>query len=110
MALALPCRSADEALSPEQPKRRACRGEVWPWGSIPAAGGIGAFTPSCGFVGRFQEICMLHELVCLPQGGTAWRLLRRDRGSLSTSAIQRGSLQELHRLWAEAGGTGGCFS
>lgn len=97
--LVLPCRSADEALSLQHPK---CWGEAWPWGSILVVGGIGAFTPSCGFVGCFQEICMLHELVRSPlpgdevEGGIPWHL------HLAAGAA-----------WASGGGRrtrGGCFS
>lgn len=52
---------------------------------------------------------MLHELVRLLRGGTV-PAAGGQGGSLGTSAIRHGSLQELHGLRAEAGGTGGCFS
>lgn len=74
-ALACPAVPLTRHFYPQQPGRRARRGEESPRGAsllgVGGGTGTGAFTPSRGFAGGCREICMLHEPVRLPRGGTA---------------------------------------
>lgn len=108
--LALPCSSADEALSPEQPERWARRGEPWPWGSIPTAGCVG------GWDRRFHAQLRLRGLLpgdlhaagagLPPVGWHGTAPAPGERGGGVPPHLHHGSLQELHGLEQRQEGPG----
>lgn len=87
---------ADEALSLEQPKRRVRRGEAQPWGAaLLLAHPVRLHGPLPGHLHAAQA------------GSAPAGCSSRTGGS---GCRPRGSLQELHRLGAQAGGTMGAVS